>query len=317
MTHTLRRTAELARHNLINGHDRAHIAELARHYAIGVPAVLLDRLPGTPGLARQFVPDAREMDVRDYELADPIADDPYSPVPGLVHRYRDRVLLKAVAVCPVYCRFCFRREKVGPHGEQITKAQLDDALAYIAQTPQIREVILSGGDPLMLSPARLAAIRDRLDTMPHIGLLRAHTRVPLMTPAKITDDLLAAFQGCQQPHIVLHANHPDEFTKDGIAAINRIINAGIPMRSQSVLLKGVNDDEGTLAELMRTFVRHRITPYYLHQLDPAPGTAHFHVDIARGRELMRYLRANYPDLLLPAYVQDQPDGSGKMRLEAM
>ncbi|MEQ1868111.1 MAG: lysine-2,3-aminomutase-like protein, partial [Micropepsaceae bacterium] len=268
-------------------------------------------------IARQFVPDIRELDQRPEESADPIGDNRHSPVEGIVHRYPDRVLLKVVHVCPVYCRFCFRREMVGPDREPSLSPQaLDDALAYIASHREISEVILTGGDPFILIARRAADLTQRLAAIAHVKILRWHTRVPVVDPERVTQEFVQALKAPGvATYVALHANHAREFTPEARAACARIVDAGIPMLSQSVLLKGVNDDADTLADLMRTFVENRIKPYYLHHADLAPGTSHFRTTIAHGQALLRQLRSRVSGLALPRYVLDIPGGHAKANLE--
>ena len=259
------------------------------------------------------MPDSAELDLAPGELADPIGDEAHAPVPGIVHRYPDRVLLKPVHVCAVYCRFCFRRETVGPgKAEALSPDALARALDYIRQDTGIWEVILSGGDPLVMSPRRLAAIMGELAAIPHVGIVRAHTRLPVVDPERVTPELVAALRcGAKPTWIVLHANHPRELTPAARAACARLVEAGMPMLSQSVLLRGVNDDAETLEALMRALVQARVKPYYLHQGDLAPGTAHLRTTIAEGQALMRGLRGRVSGLCQPDYVLDIPGGHGK------
>ena len=263
-------------------------------------------------IARQFVPDARELQQSPQDRADPIGDDAFSPVEGIVHRYPDRVLLKVVNACAVYCRFCFRREMVGPGRGGLSAAALAAALAYIRAHPQIWEVILSGGDPLVLSARRLKDVVASLAAIDHVKVIRVHTRVPAVAPERISTALGRALRAREKAtFVVLHVNHPRELTKQARAACARFIDAGIPMLSQSVLLRGVNDDVETLGLLMRSLVESRVKPYYLHHADLAPGTAHLRTTIAEGQVLMRGLRGRYSGLCQPAYVLDIPDGHGK------
>jgi lysine 2,3-aminomutase len=230
-----------------------------------------------------------------------------------VHRYPDRVLLKLVHVCPVYCRFCFRREMVGPgRRKTLSGAALEAALDYIRAHPDIWEVILTGGDPLILSPRRLHEIMGRLAAIEHVKVVRVHTRIPTVEPGRITPALVAALQvPGKATYVVLHANHPRELSARARAACARLVDAGIPMLSQSVLLRGVNDDELTLGALMRALVECRIKPYYLHHGDLAPGTAHLRTTIAHGQSLMRALHGRLSGLCQPTYVLDIPGGHGK------
>ena len=228
-----------------------------------------------------------------------------------MHRYPDRVLLKLVNACAVYCRFCFRRETVGPGRGGLSRAALAAALDYIRATPQIWEVILTGGDPLVASPRRLKAVMAELAAIGHVKVIRVHTRLPVAAPEKISAALVRALRTDKATFVVLHANHPRELSQAARAACARFVDAGIPMLSQSVLLRGVNDDAETLGALMRALVECRIKPYYLHHADLAPGTAHWRTTIAHGQSLMRALHGHYSGLCQPAYVLDIPGGHGK------
>jgi lysine 2,3-aminomutase len=273
---------------------------------------LIDRTDSDDPIARQFIPSPAELERRPEEAPDPIGDLPHSPVPGIVHRYPDRALLKLTPICAVYCRFCFRREMIGPGVKPLSGAELDRALAYIAAQPEIWEVVLTGGDPLVLSARRLKQVMTRLGAIPHVKVIRVHTRVPAVEPARITPELTRALKVADKAtYVVLHANHPRELTAKARAACARLIDAGMPMLSQSVLLRGVNDDAQTLGALMRAFVECRIKPYYLHHADLAPGTAHLRTTIAEGQALMRALRGRLSGLCQPSYVLDIPGGHGK------
>ena len=314
---TLRTIADLADAGLTPANHSAALQGVAARYAVAITADmvrLIDRSDSADPIARQFVPDVRELQQLPEEHPDPLGEAQLSPVPGLVHRYPDRVLLKLTHVCPVYCRFCFRREVVGPGGPQaLSGGALDAALGYIAGVPGIWEVILTGGDPLMLSPRRIAEVTGRLGAIAHVKVLRWHTRVPAAEPARVTPALVSALKSpAQAVYVAVHANHPRELTPAARAACARIVDAGIPMLSQSVLLRGVNDDAETLATLMRAFVEARIKPYYLHHLDLAPGTSHFRTSIAEGQALMRALRGRLSGIAQPTYVLDIPGGHGKV-----
>lgn len=297
------------------------LEKVAARYAVSItPAMenLIDPRDASDPIAAQFLPDARELDVARDELDDPIGDAPHTPVKGVVHRYADRCLLKLLHVCPVYCRFCFRREMVGPDGGGALKPEeLDEAIAYVATHPEIWEVILTGGDPFMISPRRAREITARLAEIPHVRIIRWHTRVPAVDPGRVTPEFVAALRAeGATTYVVLHANHPRELTEQARAAIARIVDAGIPMLAQTVLLKGVNDDAGTLEALMRGLVEARVKPYYLHHLDKAPGTAHFRCSLARGQEIVRTLHESASGLCQPAYVLDIPGGYGKAPIAA-
>lgn len=312
---SLRSVDDLLAAGLVAPSARAGLDAVATRYAIAIPPALqaLIQTPDDP-IGLQFIPDAAEIITAAHEDADPIADEALSPVPGIVHRYPDRVLLKPLLACPVYCRFCFRREQVGPDGGVLGEAELEAAYAYIAAQKGVREVILTGGDPLILSPRRLAAILAALSAIPQIEVLRIHTRVPVADPALITDALAAALDIATPLFIALHANHAREFTPAVMAALAKLQRRGIPILGQSVLLAGVNDSEVALADLFRAMLRARVKPYYLHQLDAAPGTARFAVPADRGREILAALRGNISGTALPTYIYDRPGGLGKIPL---
>ncbi len=308
------RTAEdLIAAGLVEPGDRAALERVGARYAVAItPAMRALIEQADDPIGRQFIPDPAELDPAPHERADPIGDDALSPLPGVVHRYPDRALLKPLLVCPVYCRFCFRREHVGPGGGLLSDAALEAAYAWFRAHPAVREVILTGGDPLMLSPRRLGAILRTLAAIPHIELLRIHTRVPVADPARVTDALAAAMEVDVPVWLVLHANHAREFTPDALTALRRIQGAGVPLLGQSVLLRGVNDSVQALEDLFRAMLRARVKPYYLHHLDPAPGTARFAVPIAEGQRLLRALRGRVTGLAWPTYVLDIPGGHGKV-----
>ncbi|WP_454758612.1 lysine-2,3-aminomutase-like protein [Caulobacter segnis] len=314
---TLRDARSLAEAGLVPPERLPALEAVAARYAVAItPAMaeLIDPTNDDDPIARQFIPSPEELIASPGEDGDPIGDDTHSPVDGIVHRYPDRVLLKPTHTCAVYCRFCFRREMVGPEGlSNLTPAQLDAAFAYIAGRPQIWEVIVTGGDPFVLSPRRLAELMDRLEAIPHVKIVRFHTRVPAVDPGAVTDDLVAALKRTTKTvYVALHANHVRELTPAARAACARIIDAGVPMLSQTVLLKGVNDDPAVLTELMRAFVETRIRPYYLHHHDYAPGTAHLRTTIAGGQAIMKALRGTVSGLAQPTYVLDIPGGHGKV-----
>jgi len=274
-------------------------------------AALIDAADPADPIAAQFVPTGAELQTHEHDRADPIGDERWSPLPGIVHRYPDRVLLKPILLCPVYCRFCFRREQVGKKNAMLSRAALERALDYIRQHPEIWEVILTGGDPLVLAPRRLAAIACTLDAIPHVAVIRLHTRVPVVDPGRVRAALVQALGAEKAVYVVIHANHPRELTDEVRAAVKRLTAAGIPVLSQTVLLAGVNDDGAVLEALFRGLVAMRVKPYYLHHPDLAPGTAHFRMGIAEGRRLVRGLRGRVSGLCQPTYVLDIPGGYGK------
>src|SRR3954465_787429 len=312
---TLRHLSDLEAAGLAPAQKRAALEQVAAQYAVAItPAMagLIDRADPDDPIARQFVPDPAELVVQSEERTDPIGDHAHSPVEGIVHRYPDRVLLKLTHVCAVYCRFCFRREMIGPAAAPLTPKQLDGALDYIAAHPEIWEVVLTGGDPLVLSARRLKQVISRLTAIAHVKVIRVHSRVPAADPTRITPELVRALKAKgKATYVVLHANHARELTEAARQACARLVDAGIPMLSQSVLLAGVNDDPQTLGALMRALVECRIKPYYLHHGDLAPGTSHLRTSIEHGQDLMRALRGRLSALCQPPYVLDIPGGHGK------
>jgi len=313
---TLRTVRDLMTAGLVARGDLAALEEVASRYAVSVtPAMAALIQPGERDdpIARQFVPDAAELTTTADERADPIGDEVHEVVPGLIHRYPDRVLLKLMSVCAVYCRFCFRRETVGHGRAALSGGELAAALAYIAARPQIWEVIVSGGDPLMASPRRLARLTAELAGIDHVHVVRFHTRVPVVAPERVTTELVEALRASgKATWVAIHANHPRELTNEARGALARLAGAGIALVSQTVLLRGVNDDAATLAALMRAFVAAGVKPYYLHHGDLAPGTGRFRTTIAQGRALMKALRGRLSGLCQPTYVLDIPGGHGKV-----
>ncbi|MEQ1753633.1 MAG: lysine-2,3-aminomutase-like protein [Micropepsaceae bacterium] len=318
---TLRSIADLASAQLVTAEQAGTLQPVATKYAIAIPAAIadmIDRGRRNDPIALQYVPDVRELVTNRSENGDPIGDRQHTPVEGIVHRYRDRVLLKVVHVCPVYCRFCFRREMVGPgHEPNLTPQALERALAYIRERGEIAEVILTGGDPFMLASHRVAALTQALAGIPHVQRIRWHTRIPVVEPHRVTAEFVAALKSPKaKTCVALHANHQSEFTPQARRTIALLVDAGVPMLSQSVLLKSVNDDVEVLSDLMRAFVANRIRPYYLHHGDLAPGTSHFRTTISQGKALLGLLRARASGLALPAYVLDIPGGFSKVNLES-
>jgi lysine 2,3-aminomutase len=291
------------------------IRRVAAEYAVALTrdmAALVDPADPADPIAAQFIPTAAELITAPEERPDPIGDERWSPVPGIVHRYPDRVLLKPTLLCPVYCRFCFRREVVGKKGAMLDHASLERAFDYIRQRPQIWEVIVTGGDPFLLAPRRVADIVRTLDQVPHLGVIRFHTRVPVVDPRRVNGALVEALAAEKAVYVVIHANHPRELTPHAREAAFRLSRAGIPLLSQTVLLRGVNDDAAVLEALFRALVAMRVKPYYLHHADLARGTSHFRTGIAAGQRLVRALRGRVSGLCQPTYVMDIPGGYGKV-----
>ena len=317
MTAPIRNPAGLVAAGLAPPERLAGLETVAAQYAVAItPAMaeLIDAAEPCDPIARQFVPSEAELIASPGESADPIGDEAHSPVEGVVHRYPDRCLLKITQTCAVYCRFCFRRETVGPGKSALTSAQLDAALAYIAADPAIWEVIVTGGDPFVLSPRRLTDLMRRLGAVEHVKVVRFHTRVPSVDPGRVTPELVAALKAApgKAVWVALHANHASELTDEARAACARLVDAGVPMVSQTVLLAGVNDDAETLSALMRAFVETRIKPYYLHHGDYAPGSGHLRTTMAAGQAVMKAMRGDLSGLAQPTYVLDIPGGHGKV-----
>ena len=291
------------------------IRRVADEFAVALTAdmaALIDPTHPADPIAAQFVPSGAELEIANEERADPIGDERWAPVPGIVHRYPDRVLLKPTVLCPVYCRFCFRREVVGKQPAMLDRSALDRAFDYIRQRPEIWEVIVTGGDPFVLAPRRLTRIVRTLDDIPHVAVIRFHTRVPVVDPRRVKPPLVQALAAEKAVYVVIHANHPRELTPQAREAITRLSRAGIPLLSQTVLLRGVNDDAAVLEALFRGLVAVRVKPYYLHHADLARGTAHFRTGIRAGQRLVRSLRGRVSGLCQPTYVLDIPGGYGKV-----
>jgi lysine 2,3-aminomutase len=298
---------------------RVALEKVADRYAVSITPIMGSCInssdPQDP-IHRQFIPQSEELIVHPDELQDPIGDQNHSPLPGLVHRYPDRVLLTLTHTCPVYCRFCFRREVVGPsshHGlSPLTDDQIETACSYIEQDSKIWEVIFTGGDPLGLSSQRLRSVVERIGQINHLKILRWHTRVPVVAPSLISPQKIAALKASlKTPYVVIHSNHAQEWTPDSVQACAQLADAGIPLLAQSVLLRGVNDTPDALEALMRTLVVNRVKPYYLHHGDLAPGTKHFRTSLAHGQNLMKSLRGSVSGLCQPTYILDIPGGHGK------
>jgi lysine 2,3-aminomutase len=297
------------------GFDPADLDRVARRYPARVTpgyAALID--PGDPAdpIARMVLPDPRELQSAPYLCADPLAEERDSPLPGVVHRYRDRVLLVLTGRCPATCRFCMRRRVVGRPLRGRGEAWLDAVRGYLADHPGVREVLLSGGDPLMRSDGDLAQVLAAIRSVPHVELVRVDTRAPVVLPSRITWPLVALLRRAAPLWVVAHFNHPRELTDEAVAACGRLVDAGIPVETQTVLLAGVNDDEAVLEDLCRGLLRARVRPYYLHQCDLVEGTEHFRTSLARGRALVRHLTGRVGGHGIPRYVVDAPGGHGKI-----
>lgn len=299
----------LERAGLTDPAERAVLDAVAAEFRVRISPAMAE--VASDGVRAQFVPDARELQVVPEELADPIGDDAHRSVPGLTHRYPDRAILHATQTCEVYCRFCFRRETVGETGI-LAEVEFDRVVEYLQRTPAVREVIFTGGDPLVLSARRLGAMLDRLEALGTLDLVRFHTRVPVVSPEKVSGALVAALDRALPVWVVVHTNHADEMTGAAAAALRRLNRAGVPLLSQTVLLRGVNADADTLERLFRVLIRNRVKPYYLHHPDLAKGTGHFRVTLEEGQAIMAALRGRLTGIAQPLYVLDIPGGHGKV-----
>ncbi|NBO38511.1 KamA family radical SAM protein [bacterium] len=299
----------------------AHSKELAlaqNALDIRVPAEFHAGLAeGDVSLARQVIPAPAEAFIAEQELADPIGDERFSPHPGLTHRYPDRVLVKVTYQCAVYCRFCFRRHKVSHAEENLSFEALAPAYRYISENPQIKEVIFTGGDPLVLTDSKLEPHLTQVEKIPHIETIRFHTRVPTVLPERITEQLCERLGGSNKTvWIVVHANSASEFTEKSLTALKKLRRAGIALASQSVLLKGVNDSKEGLVALLRALYRAGVQPYYLHYPDLAKGTSHFRIPLEAAMALVDALQGQLPGLAIPKLTVDIPGGHGKITATA-
>ncbi|WBU61137.1 lysine-2,3-aminomutase-like protein [Paracoccus albus] len=302
---------ELEVQGLAKHDDLPQLRRVAESFRVRITPAMQQRVAP---IAAQFVPDERELIVRSDELHDPIGDEAHSPVPGLTHRYPDRAIMHVTQTCDVYCRFCFRREVVGAAGP-LPRSELDAALAYIERTPALREIILTGGDPMTLSARRIGEILDRVEQIEHVEVIRFHSRVPVVSPERIAD-LAPALKRQKAIYVVIHTNHADELTPEARTAIRLLADSGVALLSQTVLLRGVNDDVETLARLFRSLTALRVTPYYLHHCDLARGTSHFRTTIDEGLALVAALRGHLSGVAMPRYVLDLPGGFGKVPLDS-
>ena len=302
--------------------DEVSYIKLAERYDIGISDHVREIIqgvqsPAEDAVGRQYIPTLNELYNASDEEVDPIGDETYAPVEGIVHRYEDRVLFKVTNVCAVYCRYCFRREMVGAGSKHLSDDEFDSAIEYIKSHKEIWEVILTGGDPFVLSSRRMEKIMNCLNDIDHVQVIRIHTRIPVANPDIISDTMLSVLNCSVKPiNIVLHINHVKEITDAVVRKISELRGVGCYILSQSVLLRGVNDDAITLENLFRELVTLHVQPYYLHHLDRAKGTSHFRVSLDKGQEIMKDLQGRVSGLCLPKYMLDIPGGSGKIPINA-
>ncbi|MTI93944.1 MAG: lysine 2,3-aminomutase [Firmicutes bacterium] len=275
-------------------------------------ASLMDEVDPTCPIRRQAVPVARELNMAVTDMADPLAEDVDSPVPGLTHRYPDRVLLLVTDQCSMYCRHCTRRRLAGATDKAMPGERVEQALEYIKNTPQVRDVLISGGDGLLISDAHLENIIQRLRKIEHVEVIRIGTRVPVVMPQRITPELVAMLRKYHPIWINTHFNHPKELTPEARGALARLADAGIPLGNQSVLLRGVNDCVGVMKALVHGLVRNRVRPYYIYQCDLSKGIEHFRTSVSKGIEIIEGLRGHTSGYAVPTYVVDAPGGGGKI-----
>ena len=314
LTHRLDTTDDFARVIHLTPEEVEGLSAPGRFRAHVTPyfASLIDpENPNCP-IRRQVVPTAREMAPFDAGEADSLGEDAHSPVPGLVHRYPDRVLMLVTTECASYCRFCTRSRIVGDSRAQFNSADYERQIAYIAATPQVRDVLISGGDPLIMSQRVLEGLLKRLRAIPHVEVIRIGTRVPVFLPQRVTDDLVAMLRRYHPVWMNIHFNHPKEITPEVEMALARLADGGIPLGSQTVLMAGINDCPNIILELVHKLVRNRVRPYYLYQCDLVQGAGHFRTPVAKGIEIMEALRGHTSGFAVPTYVIDAPEGGGKV-----
>jgi len=275
-------------------------------------ASLMDRHDPNCPIRRQVIPTEREMVPFTAEMVDSLSEDEHSPVPGLVHRYPDRVLMLVTTQCASYCRFCTRSRIVGNAAAQFSRSNHDAQIRYIAGNPQIRDVLLSGGDPLTLPPRILEDLLRRLRAIPHVEVIRIGSRVPVFLPQRITPDLVAMLHQFHPLWMNIHFNHPKEITPEVEIALARLADAGIPLGSQTVLMAGINDCPNIMKDLMHKLVRNRVRPYYIYQCDLVHGAGHFRTPVSVGIEIIESLRGHTSGFAVPTFVIDAPHGGGKV-----
>lgn len=306
---------DLIEQELIKKTDVESLIPVIENFSLAITKQMsarIDKNNENDPIAKQFVPSREELNNGGLTHPDPVGDEAHTKIKGIIHRYPDRCLFLPLLICPLYCRFCFRKEKVGHASKILNLQEMQQAFNYIQEHQEIWEVIITGGDPLMLTPKILKNIMEELAKISHVDVIRFHTRVPVVDPARITKEMIRALRSHKAVYVILHANHTQEFTFAASRACAALIDAGIPMLSQSVLLKDINDNIDALSSLMRCFIKNRIKPYYLHHADLTRGTAHFRTSIQKGQELMCQLRGRFSGLCQPTYVLDVPGGYGKV-----
>jgi lysine 2,3-aminomutase len=315
LQHRLDRLEDVERFVELTDEERRGIALAPRLFRLGITpyyASLMDRVHASCPVRMQVIPTGAEAHVSDGEYRDPLGEDGLSPVPSIVHRYPDRVLLLALDRCAVYCRHCNRRRMVGQDDGVVSRQDLEAALDYIRRTPAVKDVLISGGDPLTLSTDKLEWIVSSVRAIEHVDFIRIGTRVPVALPMRIDDELTSMLRRYHPLYVNTHFNHPKEVTAEARAACERLVDAGIPVGNQTVLLRGVNSQARTIETLNRMLLKSRVRPYYLFQGDPVEGTDHLRTPVAAGIEIMEQLRGRVTGMAIPHLVVDAPGGGGKI-----
>ncbi len=292
--------------------DQNAVLRVTRKYPMRINPYFLSLIgkAGDP-IYKQVIPDLAELDQEIFLKPDPLCEEPQSPVPSLIHRYPDRVVFMVSNQCAIYCRHCMRKRRLGQE-KQVSESDIAAGIAYIRSTPAVRDVILSGGDPLMLDNVRLEQILSQIRQIPHVEIIRIHTRIPCALPQRVDNFLTDILKKYHPLYVNIQFNHPDEITPQSTAACAALADAGIPLGSQTVLLKGVNDDLKVMMTLMQRLLQIRVKPYYLHHADPVEGTRHFRASIETGLNIMRHLRGRLSGIGVPQYMIDLPGGGGKI-----
>ncbi len=292
--------------------DPGPLRKVVQRYPLRISGYYLSLIQAVDDpIWRQCVPDLREL-APSTLTDDPLREEQLSPVPELIHRYPDRVVMLVSSQCPVYCRFCMRKRRIASDLGACRGNHLEEAFSYLAATPEIKDVILSGGDPFLLPDDQLENLLQRIRSVPHVQIIRIGTRVPVTLPERVTRRLCRMLKKFHPLYVNTHFNHPREITRESAEACRRLVEAGIPLGNQTVLLKGVNDDAATMKRLMENLLTIRVRPYYIHQLDLVQGTGHFRTDVRHGAEIMSALRGHISGLAVPHYVIDAPGGKGKV-----
>ncbi len=310
----LKSAADLERFVRLSRRERDGLAASAGMFRVGLTpyyASLMDRDQPSCPIRMQAIPSPRELEVTDAELRDPLGEDTHSPVPAVFHKYPDRCLLLAVDRCAIYCRHCNRRRLVGGD-DPTTRAELDEGIDYIARTRRIRDVLISGGDPLLLSTRKLDSILGKLSAIDHVEIVRVGTRVPVVLPQRIDDELCRVLRAHQPFYVNTHFNHPKEITPEAREACERLVDHGVPVGNQAVLLRGVNSSVRCMRRLMRELLKMRVRPYYLFQGDTVVGTDHLRTPVAEAERILAGMRGWMSGMAIPHLVLDAPGGGGKI-----